>query len=217
MLKSKKHVFWEALAITVTIFIAGLFLGMTIETTNSTKISQLYTQSEISLTDATTAIQHLENSQTNCEEITQFYINLADEIYEEAKQLELYEDSGKITDTMKLIHKKYDLLRTILWASTNQYLTECSDYQIIVYLYSYNTEDLETKALQNVWSKILTELKETRKDTILIPIATDQNLTSLEVILEKYQIEQTPAIIINNDKILYEIENITTLKQALTS
>jgi hypothetical protein len=215
VLKSKKNVFWEALIITITIFLVGLFLGMTIETTNSNKISQLYTQSEISLTDATTAIQLLENSQIDCDQLTQHYINLADEIYEEAKQLELYEDSGKITDTMKLLHKKYDLLRTILWASTNQYLKECNDHQIIVYLYDYNSENLETKALQNVWSKILTELKQTQKDTILIPIATDQNLTSLDIILKDYELKQIPAIIINNEKILYEIENITTIKNAL--
>ena len=52
MLKSKKHVFWEALLITIVVFLAGLFLGMLIEAANSAKISSLYLQSEISLTDA---------------------------------------------------------------------------------------------------------------------------------------------------------------------
>ena len=215
MLKSNKHVFWEALLVSITIFIVGLFLGMLIETSNSNKISQLYTQSEISLSDAKTATSLLQTTQIDCDEKIKFYTSLADEIYKEARQLELYEDSGKITDTMKLLHKKYDLLRTILWGSSQQHLKDCDDYNTIAYLYLYNTENINTKATQNVWSKLLSELKENRPNTMLIPIASDQNLTSLDVLTTQYDITQYPAIIINNDQILYQIDNITTLQSVL--
>ena len=49
-----------------------------------------------------------------------------------------------------------------------------------IYLYEYETEDLIKKATNRVWSKILFDLKQEMKDKIiLIPIAADSDLTSL--------------------------------------
>ena len=106
MLQNKKNVFWEALIMTVAIFVVGLFLGMTIETTNSNKINNLYIASEISLVDATTISQLAEEESIGCESIKETKINFANKVYEEAKQLEIYETSGKLTSGLKLLHKK---------------------------------------------------------------------------------------------------------------
>ena len=120
MLKSKKHVFWEALLVTIVIFLAGLFLGMLIETANSNKISNLYLQSEITLNDISATSRLMENQNIDCEVVKENNIKIANRIYEEAKLLEIYEDSGKLTDSMKLLHKKYDLLRSLLWISNKE-------------------------------------------------------------------------------------------------
>jgi hypothetical protein len=215
MLKSRKHVFWEALLVTILIFLIGIFLGILIETGNSNKISNLYLRSEISLTDATVGLKTIENLNLNCESIKTNNINFADQIYEEARLLEKYEASGKLTEGMKLLHKKYDLLRTILWISNQDTLNKCNNYNLLVYLYEYETEQIEKKATQRVWSKILLEAKKEREDILLIPIAADQNLTSLNLLLDKYEIAQFPAIIINNDKILYNIESTATIQPFL--
>lgn len=215
MLKSKKHVFWEALIITIVIFLAGLFLGMLIETNNSNKIVNLYTQSEIKLADATATTQLTENLKLDCDTIKKINIEFANEVYEEAKLLELYEDSGKLTDSMKLLHKKYDLLRTLLWASNQQSLNRCHNYNLLVYLYEYNSEDIQTKATQNVWSKILLDVREDNSNILLIPIAADQNLTSLNLLMTEHQIEKFPALIINNNQVLYSLKNAQSVQSLL--
>jgi len=215
MLKSKKHVFWEALIITIVIFLAGIFLGMLIETGNSNKINNLYLQSEISLTDAMAGLKLTEVSDLDCEALKTNNINFANQVYEEAKLLEKYETSGKLTEGMKLLHKKYDLLRTILWINNEESLTRCDNYNLIVYLYEYETEQLNKKATQKVWSKILLDTKQERDDILLIPIAADQNLTSLNILIDKYKIKQFPSIIINNNQTIYTLTNINQIQPFL--
>ena len=117
---------------------------------------------------------------------------------------------------MKLLHKKYDLLRTILWMSNQESLSKCDNYNLIVYLYEYETERIDKKATQRVWSKILLDIKREREDTLLIPIAADQNLTSLNLLINQHEITQFPALVINNDKVLYNIKNAATIQQHLS-
>lgn len=207
VLKSKKHVFWEALVITLVIFLAGLFLGMLIEAGNSNKISNLYLQSEISLNDATATSRLIENENLDCELIKKNNIDVANRIYEEAKLLELYEDSGKLTDSMKLLHKKYDLLRALLWTSNQESLKRCQNYNLIVYLYEYGTEETAKKATQNVWSKILLDIRTQSYNVLLLPIAANQNLTTIEYLTEEYNVTRLPALVINNKQVIYKLED----------
>jgi formylglycine-generating enzyme required for sulfatase activity len=95
---------------------------MLIETSNSVEISNLFTKSEISLTDAIATSELTEDLNIDCEYIKQSNIDFANRIYEEAKVLEGYEESGKLTDSMELLHKKYDLLRTLVWTNNQESL-----------------------------------------------------------------------------------------------
>ncbi len=212
MLKSKKHVFWEALVITIAIFLVGLFTGILVETGNSNKISNLYIQSEISLVDGTAISQLSKDSELDCDSLRKNNIDFANKIYEEAKLLEQYETAGKLTDGMKLLHKKYDLLRTLLWMGNQNSLDRCDNYHLIVYLYEYEAEEIEKKATQKVWSKILLDLKKEDPNTLLIPIAADQEITSLNLLIEEYKINSLPALIVNNKDVLYTIKNTQNVK-----
>ncbi|MFH1290965.1 MAG: hypothetical protein ABIH79_00200 [archaeon] len=193
----------------------GLFLGMLIETSNSSKISNLYLQSEISLTDAMAVSRLTEEFDFDCDSIKQGNINFADRIYTEAKLLEEYEDSGKLTDNMILLHKKYDLLRTLLWTSNQNSLERCNNYNLLVYLYEYESENITKKATQNVWSKIIIDVKMGNDDILLLPIAADQNLTSLNLLINEHSITQFPALIINNNQILYGLDNVASIEKFL--
>jgi len=215
MLKSKKHVLWEAFIVTIVIFLAGLFLGMLIETSNSVEISNLFTTSEISLTDAMATSGLTEDLDFDCDIIKQSNIDFANRIYEEAIKLEEYEESGKLTDSMNLLHKKYDLLRTLLWTSNQKSLKRCENYNLIIYLYEYNSEDTNKKAIQNVWSKILLDTKKQNDNILLLPIAADQNLTSLDLLMREYGVKEFPALVINNKEILYDIQNINQIQTLL--
>jgi len=208
MLKSKKNVLWEALIVTIVIFLIGIFLGMLIETGNSNKISNLYARSEISLADGTATLQLFEDYNLSCETIIQSNIAFANKVYDEAKLLEEYDASGKLSDSIKLLHKKYDLLRTMLWINNQNFIKICDNYNLVVYLYEYETEDTNKKATQKVFSKILLDIKMENENMILIPIAADQEIISLNLLIEEYDIKQFPAVVINNEKILYNLDDL---------
>jgi len=190
----------------------GLFLGMLIETGNSEKVSQFYLQSEINLVDGLAITLLSENFEFDCDTISQQNIDFANRVYEEAVILEEYEASGTLTESMAFLHKKYDLLRTLLWMSNQDSLERCDNYDLIVYLYDYNSEEIRIKAQQNVWSKILLEIKRENDNLLLLPIAADQNITSLNLLMEEYEIKSLPAVIINNDKVIYTLEDVDELR-----
>jgi len=116
---------------------------------------------------------------------------------------------------LKLLHKKYDLLRALLWVSNENSLKRCHNYNLVVYLYDYGTEDTEKKATQNVWSKILFKVKTQSYNVLLLPIAANQNLTTIDYLTNKYKIKKFPAVIINNNKIIYKLENASVIMQNL--
>jgi len=207
MLRSKKRVFWEALIVTVFIFLIGFLFGIYMERGNYNRISDYSTISEINLLDGMILIQLSENRETNCEFLKKENINFANRIYEEARLLEKYEESGKITESMKILHRKYNMLRTLSWVSNSNALEMCGNYDLVVYLYEYESEDLNVKATQSVWSRKLSDIKKKNEDMVLLPIAVNQELSSLNILLEKYTIEGLPAVIVNNNEVLYNVDN----------
>ncbi len=207
MLRSKKRVFWEALIVTVFIFLIGFLFGIYMERGNYNRISDYSTISEINLLDGMILIQLSENRETNCEFLKKENINFANRIYEEARLLEKYEESGKITESMKILHRKYNMLRTLSWVSNSNALEMCGNYDLVVYLYEYESEDLNVKATQSVWSRKLSDIKKKNEDMVLLPIAVNQELSSLNILLEKYSIEGLPAVIVNNNEVLYNVDN----------
>jgi len=217
MLKSKKHVFWEALLVVVLIFSVGIFLGIMFEESMFSEINSYYAQSEVSFVDgvAMTALIDLEIS--GCEELMNFNIDFANRIYEEAKTLEKYEESERLTEKLKLAHKKYDVLRTFLWINNMKIFDRCGEnYSLVVYLYEYETQDTTKEATQSVWEKILYDLKQERGNSlVLIPIAVDQNIISLDAVLGGFNIDSYPAVILNNKEVITELKSVSELEELL--
>lgn len=216
MLKSRKHVFWEALFLTIVIFIFGLLLGIAFESSQLDDINEYYMGSEISLMDIL-AMNDMSNLDVDCNLLIKSNINFADRIYEEALVLENYEKSRKITDTIKLAHKKYDLLRTFLWINSVNVLERCGNgFNTVVYLYDYESENVEKKATQGVWSKILYDLKQDKEEEIiLIPIAVDGSLESVNLMIKKFGISKLPVVILNDKKIIDELSSVEDLEKYL--
>ncbi|MDP3758237.1 MAG: hypothetical protein Q8Q86_00810, partial [Candidatus Daviesbacteria bacterium] len=146
-------------------------------------------------------------------------INFADRIYDEAKILDEYEKTGKITDKMDIQHKKYDIMRTFLWINTIKTAEICKNNSVhtIVYIYQFNTNDLTEKATNSVWSKILADLKETRgNDIILIPIAADSDIIELNSMLENYDVQKYPVLIIDNKYLIKELSSVEEIEKYLS-
>lgn len=217
ILNNKKRVFWEALLLTVVIFIFGLLIGIAYEASKSSEISDYYTNSEISLMDVFALNSMVRLNSQDCRVLTEANLEFADRIYKEAVLLEKYELAGKVTKDIEIVHERYDILRTFLWINNIETSQKCkNNYSTVVYLYEYYSKDLTQKARQNVWSKILSDLKQKEGNKILlIPIAADSNLTSLNSLTSKYNITRYPVVVINEKDVIYDLSSVKELEKYL--
>ncbi len=219
MEKNTKSVFWQALILTAIIFVIGIFLGIAYEGRKIGEINDYYVLSEIFLMDsfALSKLTDVMNTgSVNCGVLIDKNIEFADKIYDEAYVLEKYEESGKLSEELKIIHRKYDLLRTLLWINLLDIPDKCKEnVSVVVYLYEYETEDLTKRATNKVWEKILFDLKqEMGNKIILIPIAVNSDLASLDMLLSKYDIPKYPVVIID-EHVVSEINFVADLKEYL--
>ncbi len=217
MLESKKHVFWQALLSALLIFFLGFIFGMYLEGLKTDAASSLAYQSETYLIDIMTQNTLINSADISCEDLKKSNIDFADRIYYEARQLEQFDDSNKITSSIKEVHRKYDLLRTILWLNTISIKERCSNINSVVYLYTYDAQEVSIKAKQITWARILSDLKETQGDNVLlIPIAVNSNVGSLDFILSEYNVTSYPSVIINEKHIIYDLESEDSLGKYLS-
>ena len=204
-MENAKHAFWQAFFVTMLFFLAGLVLGVYLEQLRGDSLSVLSYNSEVSLYDSFALGKLLEINLTSCENLQKTSIIFADKIYGEARELERFDEKNKLTDSMKAIHRKYDLLRTLLWMNIIEMKEKCGQINTVVYLYVYDTDDIKIKSEQTVWERVLSDLKEEEGDNlILIPIAADQEINSLDYLASFYGVKEFPAVIINEKNIFYE-------------
>jgi len=219
MERSQKHAFWQALVLTFVVFNIGIFFVYMLEKNSADRIDKLYLNSELQLLDirAQNDIYSLKN--IDCESAVDENIKLADRIYEEAKVLQRYEDASRITDAMIMQHKKYDLLRTQVWINSIKLKQICNaSYHNIVYLYIYanNEPPIEISARQNIFSKVLSNLKEEQGIKILlIPIPGDNNFSSINILKKIYNITELPAVLVDEKTKLTTIEEIKEIGKYL--
>lgn len=218
MLEHNKRIFWEALIVTIAIFIIGLFIGIFYEGSHLNEVNQYYSNSEVSLMDALSLNILSESFNLSCNTLVNSTILFADRIYEEAKILEDYEHSRILKTDLLFLHRKYDLLRTLLWTNSLKIVNKCPSLEIIpvIYLYEYQTLDLVKKAKHNVWSKILFDLKQKYGSKILlIPIAVDSKITSLDSMIMQRKISSFPIVIIRDKTYLTEISSVEEIENYL--
>lgn len=213
MALNQKNVFWEALVISIFIFGAGLVLGILLENYRTTESVRLYLNSEINLLDVQLYSGLIEDSEENCELLIEENIQFGDMIYYDAQQIQKYEDANKITEEVLELHKKYDLLRTLFWINSIKIKESCKgNFSTVVYFYDYQSEEPSELATQFVFSQFLMDLKNQKEDKILlIPIAKNMDLSSLDFLMKKYDINQTSilvdeTLVVNSEEELHKIE-----------
>jgi hypothetical protein len=218
-MRNSKHAFWQALVFTIVIFGLGFVLGFFLETYRADQVSFDVLNSEIDLLDEQLRNRVIDNFEIDCNIAIENTFEFADSIYYEALSLEKYDEAAKFSKQLKPIHKRYDLLRTMLWTESIDLRERCDrEFHTIVYLYAYDSDDLEVEAEQLYLSNILLDLKEKyEKKVLLIPIAANLELSSVDLIKNKYKIEELPAIIIDEEVILYDIESFEELEEKVRS
>ncbi|MBP7708599.1 hypothetical protein KA107_02855 [Candidatus Pacearchaeota archaeon] len=214
----KYRAFWEALVVSLFIFGLGFVLGVLLENSRSQDLGVLYAQSETDLLDAQILSSMLENSNYSCEKAIQKNTEFGDKIYSDSVKLEEYSGSSQLSRLTDSQHRKYDLLRTIFWVNSIKITEQCGKrFHTVVYLYDYNTDNIEEKSKQAVFSRALTELKEEfGSELILIPIAKNMGLSSLDLMLEKYSLTGT-TILLDENQVFSSVETLSNLKSKLAS
>lgn len=215
MFKSPKNVFWQALLFTILLIGVGIVFGILLEDSRAANIDKMYQQSEIDLMDIKLQTEIYSAGFFNCQKAQEENINFADRIYTESQKLDRYEQASELTDDMIVRHKKYDILRANLLLNSLKIKEKCnSTYYDVVYMYKYNNPSLDVKAKQNTFSKLLIQLKEKKgSEILLIPIAGDNDISSINIIKDMYNIndDDLPLIIINGKKKITDLETIDQL------
>jgi len=217
MVNTKKWVFMQALLLTVVVFIVGMYAGVIFEEKKFAEANAYFTTSEVSLMHVLALNELMGSKSVTCTDFTQANFDLLDRVYAEAIKLEEYEASGKITESIKSEHKKYDMMRTYLWINFIKLKEKCpTQYHTITYLYIYNQDDLVKKAEQNVWSRILYEIKQDKGNKVaLLPIAADNNISSLKLLISDKKITEYPVVIIDEKYVFSELTSAADLEKYL--
>ena len=213
---NSKHAFWQALVFTAVVFVLGLMLGFFLENSRASEIELNLIHSEINLLDEQLRNRVINELNVSCSLAVDSTFEFADRIYAEAVKLEKYDSASKFTDDLKIIHKRYDLLRVILWSDAARLRKNCGeDFHTVVYFFNYNSEDLNVKAEQATFSRLLVDLKDKYPgDILLIPIAGNLELESITLAKEFYDIE-SPAILIDDKRVIDEIVTFNELENTV--
>ncbi len=209
MIKKQKRIFLYTLIATLIIFNLGIFMGYLLETTRVSEINDFYLEAEMELLDQRIQREALDLIDLDCDLLVQENIDFADRIFEEALLIQRFEDANKMNQEIIFQHKRYDLLRTLFWMNSIRIKEKCnSDYHNVVYFYDFDNPSLEQGAEQRFFSNLLIEIKrEYGNKIMLIPIAADNSLPSINLLLEAYEIDELPTILIDESIRITEVES----------
>jgi len=216
---NNKYVFWQALIFTVIIFAFGIMVGYFIESYRSDKTETNLMYSEINLLDAQIESDIIKQINLSCDTRLQRAISFADSIYEDAMKFEEYEAVGKFNkDQLLLVHKRYDLLRTMLWLNVQPDLNKCQNFHTLIYFFDYGSENVELRAKQATFSRLLVDIKEKYPEKILlIPIAGNLNISSVDLIMNIHEVKNRPSILIDEKKVVEDLVTIEQLEKLVFS
>jgi len=216
---NRKHVFWQALLSAVLIFGVGILIGIGFENSRNDLVEETLVNSEINLLDSQLLGTISNNFEIGCEDANLALMKFADRIYNEARILEDYDEASQLTGLLEILHKRYDLLRVMLWAQAIDLKKNCgSDIHTVVYIFQYKDEGATLKSEQLVFSRKLESLKnEHPGEVILIPIAGNLELESVELIKKKYLIDKYPAIIVDEKHVIKNVEDLEGIEEVLFS
>ncbi len=199
MAANQKHIFLYALVLTFVVFNLGIFMGYMLESSRINRINGLYLDAEMELLDQMIQKDSLDLLELDCDSLIKENIKFGDKIYEEALLIQRYEDANRINNDIIFQHKRFDLLRALFWINSIKIKQKCNtSYHNIIYLYRYNDPTIEQSSQQRFFSNLLREVKEEKGSNImLIPIAADNDIPSINLLLKKYDITELPTILID--------------------
>lgn len=203
-LESKYRIFIETLVLTLLILIIGFSIGFYVESYRANSLIENYKNLEVEALDLKLQSYYFQIMDVeSCEVAINGNFEFADRIYDKGLQIEKYEDASELLDNIILEKKKYALLKNELWLNSILLKEKCnSPFHTITYFYM-KEDSLFKEAEQKAISDNLKKLKEEFGNSIvLLPIAGDLDLQSIELQMKTYNITYLPSIVINEEIVL---------------
>jgi hypothetical protein len=217
MMTNQKHIFLYALIATLIVFNLGIFMGYMLESSRIEDINQMYRNTEMNILDQITQGNSMEILELDCDILVEENIKFGDRIFEEALLIQKYEEANIFSKEIVLQHKRFDLLRALFWINSMKIKEQCnSDYINIVYFYKYNNPTVEQESKQKFFSNLLSELKNKFGNKImLIPIAADNDIPSVNLLVKKYDITELPVILIDEEVKITNVDKLDDIEKYL--
>ncbi|MBW6451134.1 MAG: thioredoxin family protein [DPANN group archaeon] len=197
--KYQKHMLITSMIITVAIFFAGMLFGIGLDKYRIKEVTNILNQNELDMQSYITEQMFFENLDTNeCELIKTSIISLTKTISNIGRKLELYGSKTTFENSeFDYLKRKYFISEIRLYNHITSYRKDCgANYDVLLYFYKIDDE------LSIRQGYILDDLFLERNNdmtTLSFDIEYKEE-PLLDIIKQKYNITQSPAIIINGDK-----------------
>jgi len=215
----QKDVFWKAGIITVVVLIIGMQIGVWMEGGRIDEIRDLLTETEIQFNDARMQTSYIDKLSITdgdfCENSVAANLKFNEDIYQEGLKIEKAETVNRFTPFIFNEKRRYALLQLQFWMNALILKEQCNtNYTTVLYVYTYNTEDNKQLEIdQKLQSAILLDMKEKcGNEVMLSPIPMDVNLTTVDMIMNNFGIEKTPAVILNKNITLQGLKTLDDLE-----
>ncbi len=220
IINSRYAVFLESLVIAVLILVIGFVFGYYVEYLRVNEMIDNYREFEVAALDLKLQNYYFQiMEKSDCDVAIEQNFEFADRVYDEGLRLEKYEELDELNErTILNERKKYVLLKTELWLNSILLKDKCGDpFHTVVYFYAQN-QNKEQKAKQAVFSKTLEELKkEYGNEIVLLPIAGDLGLNSVEMQKRAHNITILPSVLIDEEIVVTGFESVQNLSQYISS
>ena len=214
----QKSVFWQALILTIIVFLLGVALGYFLETGRIDEIKEEYAKLETEWADSRLANIYYQNLDPKyCDYAIQQNLIFGDKIYQQGLKIDKYEKAAPFTEkNIQLERKRYGLFKTEFLFNSLALKERCNaNYDILIYFFAANPT-VEEQSAQGVQSRILEQLKEEKgSNLMLIPLPTDLDISVIKLFIESQNITSTPAILINEKIKLEGVRSIEDISNAI--
>lgn len=211
---NSKHAFWMALVFTLAVFIFGLVIGFFLESNRADEVQTNLIASELNLLDEQLRNKVNEKFDMDCTGSINDTFEFAERIFRESAKMEQYDSASNLDDALKILHKRYDLLRLMLWTEAIDLKKKCNNhFHTLIYIYAYDIDDIQKKSIQSSTSRLLFEFKEKYgAEVLLIPMAGNLELGAINKILNHYNVsaEELPVVIFDEN---YTLKSLVTREE----
>lgn len=200
-----KNIFLKVLALTILIFVIGLYGGVLLDNYRLSAVSDSVTEIDNLWNDARLLQSYIErysqNSTDYCSLLLSENLVAGDKIYKEGLMVEDYEKANRFTPSLVLEKERYALLDLQFWQNTVDLKKACNaNYSTVIYFYSQYNKTV----VQGFEDNVLLDLKQKCGPQIIyITFPADMNITTLDTIKKIYNITSLPAVMINESVVLY--------------